>query len=72
MDAAGEVLAAADDRDAKADARDNAAIGRENALDLEDFLGREEGYGERWPERLAADLDREHSRRTAPQPLKIA
>ncbi len=62
MRAAEEILAAAAERDALADARDRAAVERENAHDLIEFLKAGAGYGDDWPERRAADLDREYAR----------
>jgi uncharacterized protein (DUF3084 family) len=62
--AAQEILAAADERDATADARDSAADKRENDLDRERLLAPSEiaGYGDDWPERRNAGLDRVYSK----------
>jgi hypothetical protein len=57
-----EILAAADQRDARADARDLAADRIEHNLDLADFLAADGDYGNDWPERRAAALDRKHAK----------
>jgi hypothetical protein len=58
-----EILTAADQRDALADARDRAADRREHDLDQAEFLAVDGGeYGNNWPERRAAALDRKHSK----------
>ena len=64
MAAAEEILAAADERDAIADARDAAADKRENDLDRARLLAPPDtyGYGDDWPERRNAGLDRAHSK----------
>jgi hypothetical protein len=63
-EAAHGVLAAADERDAVADARDVAADRREMELDRAQLLAPPDGrrYGDDWPERRAAGLDREFSK----------
>jgi hypothetical protein len=60
--AAQEILAAADQRDALADARDIAADRRDHDLDLAEFLAADGEYGNDWPERRAAALDRKHAK----------
>jgi hypothetical protein len=60
--AAREILAAADQRDAVADARDLAADRREQDLDRAEFLAADGEYGNDWPERRAAAMDREHAK----------
>ena len=64
MEDAHAILAAAEARDAAADARDAAADKRENDLDLARMLAPpgEGGYGDDWPERRCAAVDREHSK----------
>jgi hypothetical protein len=64
MESAEAVLAAADERDAVADARDVAADRRERELDRAHLLAPPDsyGYGDDWPERRAAGLDREHAK----------
>lgn len=62
MEAAQEILTSADERDAIADARDVAAEHREQDLDLAEMLASEAEYGEHWPERRNAGLDRGHSK----------
>lgn len=64
MRAAQEILAAADQRDAVAEARELAADSRDHDLDLAEFLAADE-YGNDWPERRAAALDRKHAKETA-------
>ncbi len=60
--AAPELLAAADERDAVSDARDVAANKRGHDLDLAEMLASEAEYGQRWPERRDAALDRGHAK----------
>jgi hypothetical protein len=57
-------LDAADERDAVADARDVAADQRESDLDRAKMLAPPEiaGYGDDWPERRNAGIDRVHSK----------
>jgi hypothetical protein len=64
MTAAEEILAAADERDAAGDARDTAADNRENDSDRAKLVAPPEtyGYGDDWPERRNAGLDRVHSK----------
>jgi uncharacterized protein (DUF3084 family) len=64
MEAAEEILAAADERDARADLRDAAADQRERDLDRARLLDRSDSseYGDDWPERRNAGLDRRHSK----------
>jgi len=61
MEAATDILAAADRRDAIADARNLAAENRENDLAREELIASDEKYGNHWPERREAGLDREHA-----------
>jgi uncharacterized protein (DUF3084 family) len=61
MDAATDILAAADRRDAIADARNLAAENRENDLTRAEFIAPDEKFGNHWPERREAGLDREHA-----------
>ena len=56
------ILAAADDRDAVSDARDATADLRDDKLDLAEMLDVEHSYGDRWPERRTAALDRWHAK----------
>jgi hypothetical protein len=56
-----ELLAAAEQRDALADARDAAAARRDQALDLAGFLAKGD-YGNDWPLRRGAALDRERAK----------
>ena len=60
--AAQAILASADDRDARADLRDAAADRREHDLDRARLLAPSDTYGDDWPERRKASLDRRHSR----------
>jgi uncharacterized protein (DUF3084 family) len=62
MKAAQQILAAADQRDARAEARDRAADKRVHDLDLAEFLAADGEYGNDWPERRAAALDRKHAK----------
>ena len=64
VEAAQAILAAADERDALADARDAAADKRERDLDLSELLASADhrGYGDDWPERRNAGLDRTHAK----------
>ena len=57
-----QILAAAEERDAASDARDASAEQRDRELDLAEMLDVVGTYGDRWPERRAAVLDRQHAR----------
>ena len=56
------ILDAADKRDAAADDRDVAAEDRAHDLDRSEFMAQGTTYGERWPERRDAAVDREHAK----------
>lgn len=56
------ILAAAEARDAASDACDASAEQRDRELDLAEMLAVVGTYGDRWPERRAAVLDRQHAR----------
>jgi hypothetical protein len=64
MEAAEEILAAADERDAAGNARDESAVRRETETDLARLLAPPETfrYGDDWPARRGAGLDRFHSK----------
>jgi hypothetical protein len=53
---------AADRRDVITDARDERADERSNDLDRADVMDRDSTYGDHWPERRNAALDREHAK----------
>jgi hypothetical protein len=76
MQAAQAVLAAADERDALADARDLDAAKRDGDLNLAELLAppHQEVYGDRWPERRSAGLDRSDAEgdRTASHADRVA
>lgn len=71
LEAAQSILLAANDRDARADARDDSADQRESDSDREKMLNQAGSgeYGDDWPERRNASLDRAHAKddRTASQ-----
>jgi hypothetical protein len=56
------ILAAAEERDAASDACDASAEQRDRELDLAEMLAVVGTYGDRWPERRAAALDRQRAR----------
>ena len=56
------ILGAAEERDAASDACDASAERRDRELDLAEMLAVVGTYGDRWPERRAAVLDRQHAR----------
>jgi hypothetical protein len=60
LDAASDLMSAADQRDALADERDAAAEKRESDLDLAELLMTDDDhvYGADWPERRNTALDR--------------
>lgn len=62
VEATQEILTAADQRDVVSDARDVEAEHREQDLDLAEMLASDDEYGEHWPERRNAGLDRGHSK----------
>lgn len=62
MKAAHEILTAADERDAISDSRDIGGDTREQNLDRANFLATGEHYGDDWPLRRGAALDREHAK----------
>jgi hypothetical protein len=74
VDAAAQILAAADERDAMADARDAAADERERQFDLAEMLDVDGTYGGRWAERREAGIDRLRAKddRTASREDRIA
>jgi hypothetical protein len=78
MDAAQEILAAADQRDAVADARDTGADMRDRRVDRTEFLATGDTYGDSYgshlPQRRDAALDRQHAKgnRDASQDDRIA
>ena len=78
MEAAGEIVDAADRRDAVAEARDSGADIRERQIDRAEFIAKGDQYGdqdgEHFPQRRAAALDREHAKgdRTASQDDRLA
>ena len=51
-----------DDRDRVSDARDASADRRDHELDLAEMLDVDHSYGDHWPERRAAALDRRHAK----------
>jgi hypothetical protein len=74
IDAAREIVTAADMRDAASVARDVAAEERENDLDRAEMLNPDIQYGAHWPERRNAGLDRGHAKndRTASHGDRLA
>ncbi len=76
MEASDAILGAASERDASGDARDAAAEKREKETDLSHLLDTEPNpvYGDDWPQRRNAQLDRQHAKsdREASQDDRIA
>ena len=76
MEASDAILGAASERDASGDARDAAAEKREKETDLSHLLDTEPNpvYGDDWPQRRHAQLDRQHAKsdREASQDDRIA